>query len=104
MQGDYVHNSRDSRMFGPIPYGLIQGKVLWRVYELVFFSLSLSISKTLNTGCYDIRLVELAAFRISKVLFCVCFGLSIWAKLWYQMMCRSGHFKILDRLDLATPT
>uniref|UniRef100_A0A1J3CTJ4 Mitochondrial inner membrane protease subunit 1 n=1 Tax=Noccaea caerulescens TaxID=107243 RepID=A0A1J3CTJ4_NOCCA len=37
VQGDYVHNSRDSRMFGPIPYGLIQGKVLWRVWPFQDF-------------------------------------------------------------------
>lgn len=31
MQGDYTQNSKDSRIFGPLPYGLIQGRVLWRV-------------------------------------------------------------------------
>ncbi|CAH2034413.1 unnamed protein product [Thlaspi arvense] len=31
VQGDYTQNSRDSRTFGPIPYGLIQGRVLLRV-------------------------------------------------------------------------
>lgn len=31
MQGDHTQNSRDSRIFGPLPYGLIRGRVLWRV-------------------------------------------------------------------------
>ncbi|KAL1192280.1 Mitochondrial ATP-independent inner membrane protease subunit 1b [Cardamine amara subsp. amara] len=37
VQGDYMHNSRDSRNFGPIPYGLIQGRVLWRVWPFQDF-------------------------------------------------------------------
>ncbi|KAF8115242.1 hypothetical protein N665_0029s0081 [Sinapis alba] len=32
VEGDYTHNSRDSRIFGPLPYGLILGRVLWRVW------------------------------------------------------------------------
>ncbi|EOA37160.1 hypothetical protein CARUB_v10010493mg [Capsella rubella] len=37
VQGDYTHNSRDSRTFGPVPYGLIQGRVLWRVWPFQDF-------------------------------------------------------------------
>ncbi|CAA7035043.1 unnamed protein product [Microthlaspi erraticum] len=37
VQGDYTHNSRDSRMFGPIPYALVQGKVLWKVWPFQDF-------------------------------------------------------------------
>ncbi|KAG7583404.1 Peptidase S24/S26A/S26B/S26C [Arabidopsis suecica] len=37
VQGDYTHNSRDSRNFGPVPYGLIQGRVLWRVWPFQDF-------------------------------------------------------------------
>ncbi|CAN8290744.1 unnamed protein product [Cochlearia groenlandica] len=36
VQGDY-NNSKDSRAFGPIPYGLIQGRVLWRVWPFQDF-------------------------------------------------------------------
>ncbi|XP_022732805.1 mitochondrial inner membrane protease subunit 1-like isoform X2 [Durio zibethinus] len=32
IQGDNLYVSRDSREFGPIPYGLIQGKVFFRVW------------------------------------------------------------------------
>ncbi|KAJ8449960.1 hypothetical protein Cgig2_029322 [Carnegiea gigantea] len=31
IQGDNIYASRDSRDFGPVPYGLIYGKVFWRV-------------------------------------------------------------------------
>ncbi|KAL0800309.1 hypothetical protein Bca101_055484 [Brassica carinata] len=37
VQGDYTHNSRDSRIFGLLPYGLIQGRVLWRVWPFQDF-------------------------------------------------------------------
>ncbi|XVF18416.1 hypothetical protein REPUB_Repub11eG0019600 [Reevesia pubescens] len=32
IQGDNMYASHDSRHFGPVPYGLIQGKVLLRVW------------------------------------------------------------------------
>ncbi|KAI5662253.1 hypothetical protein M9H77_21576 [Catharanthus roseus] len=32
IQGDNIYASRDSRQLGPIPYGLIEGKVFWRVW------------------------------------------------------------------------
>ncbi|XP_010549476.1 PREDICTED: mitochondrial inner membrane protease subunit 1 [Tarenaya hassleriana] len=32
VQGDYTCNSKDSRTFGPVPYALIQGRVLLRVW------------------------------------------------------------------------
>lgn len=32
IQGDNIYASRDSRDFGPVPYGLIYGKVFWRVW------------------------------------------------------------------------
>lgn len=37
VQGDYTQNSKDSRIFGPLPYGLIQGRVLWRVWPFQDF-------------------------------------------------------------------
>ncbi|KAG1366378.1 mitochondrial inner membrane protease subunit 1 [Cocos nucifera] len=30
VQGDNIYDSRDSRQFGPVPYGLIQGRVFYR--------------------------------------------------------------------------
>lgn len=35
IQGDNIYASNDSRYFGPVPYGLIQGKAFFRV--LLFF-------------------------------------------------------------------
>ncbi|XP_031387805.1 mitochondrial inner membrane protease subunit 1-like isoform X1 [Punica granatum] len=32
VQGDNIHDSRDSRVFGAIPYGLVHGKLFWRVW------------------------------------------------------------------------
>ncbi|PON98576.1 Peptidase S26A, signal peptidase I [Trema orientale] len=32
IQGDNIYASNDSRHFGPVPYGLIQGKVFFRVW------------------------------------------------------------------------
>nr|ACU16711.1 unknown [Glycine max] len=32
IQGDNIYASRDSRHFGPVPYGLIEGKVFFRVW------------------------------------------------------------------------
>ncbi|MED6118137.1 hypothetical protein PIB30_000119 [Stylosanthes scabra] len=34
IQGDNIFASLDSRHFGPVPYGLIQGKVFFRVWPL----------------------------------------------------------------------
>lgn len=34
IQGDNVYESNDSRHYGPVPYGLIQGKALCRVWPL----------------------------------------------------------------------
>nr|XP_043626291.1 mitochondrial inner membrane protease subunit 1 [Erigeron canadensis] len=34
IQGDNIYASKDSRNFGPIPYGLIQGKVCCRVWPI----------------------------------------------------------------------
>ncbi|XP_057451012.1 mitochondrial ATP-independent inner membrane protease subunit 1a isoform X2 [Lotus japonicus] len=39
IQGDNVYASHDSRHFGPVPYGLIQGKVFFRVWPLDSFGL-----------------------------------------------------------------
>jgi len=48
IQGDNIYASRDSRHFGPVPYGLIEGKVFFRVtvvphtyYILVYYILSI---------------------------------------------------------------
>jgi len=46
IQGDNVYASRDSRHFGPVPYGLIRGKVFFRVTAVpniyfIFYSLFL---------------------------------------------------------------
>ncbi|KAH9601956.1 hypothetical protein KSS87_017374 [Heliosperma pusillum] len=38
IQGDNINDSRDSRAFGPVPYGLLYGKVFWRVSEKNDFS------------------------------------------------------------------
>ncbi|KAH7847858.1 hypothetical protein Vadar_030991 [Vaccinium darrowii] len=32
IEGDNMYNSNDSRMFGAVPYGLVQGKVFWRIW------------------------------------------------------------------------
>ncbi|GAU49874.1 hypothetical protein TSUD_366300 [Trifolium subterraneum] len=37
VQGDNKYNSNDSRNFGPIPYGLIESKIFWRVWPLKGF-------------------------------------------------------------------
>ena len=68
MEGDYTQNSRDSRSFGPVPYALVQGRLLWRV-------------------CIYIKSM------FNCIFFYVVFNYG------YQMMCRFGHFKILDPLD-----
>ncbi|XP_061369975.1 mitochondrial ATP-independent inner membrane protease subunit 1a-like isoform X2 [Gastrolobium bilobum] len=39
IQGDNIYASHDSRHFGPVPYGLIQGKVFFRVWPLDSFGL-----------------------------------------------------------------
>lgn len=35
VQGDNIYASRDSRQFGPVPYGLIQGRIFCRVRGLL---------------------------------------------------------------------
>ncbi|XP_027909519.1 mitochondrial inner membrane protease subunit 1-like [Vigna unguiculata] len=37
VEGDNKYDSRDSRKFGPIPYGLIYGKIFWRIYPFQYF-------------------------------------------------------------------
>ncbi|KAK9706928.1 hypothetical protein RND81_07G161400 [Saponaria officinalis] len=37
VQGDNIYDSRDSRAFGPVPYGLLYGKVFWRVWPIKDF-------------------------------------------------------------------
>ncbi|KAF5736311.1 mitochondrial inner membrane protease subunit 1-like [Tripterygium wilfordii] len=32
VQGDNIYASTDSRRFGPVPYGLLEGKVFWRIW------------------------------------------------------------------------
>ncbi|CAL9024271.1 unnamed protein product [Prunus brigantina] len=32
IEGDNIYESNDSRKFGPVPYGLLQGKVFWRIW------------------------------------------------------------------------
>lgn len=40
IQGDNIYNSRDSRTFGAVPYGLVEGKLFWRVSMLIRFPVS----------------------------------------------------------------
>ncbi|BAT89288.1 hypothetical protein LR48_Vigan08g002900 [Vigna angularis] len=37
VEGDNKSNSRDSRKFGPVPYGLIDSKIFWRIYPFQYF-------------------------------------------------------------------
>ncbi|KAD1358626.1 hypothetical protein E3N88_42953 [Mikania micrantha] len=37
VQGDNIYNSYDSRNFGPVPYGLLRGKVFWRIWPAGVF-------------------------------------------------------------------
>lgn len=37
VQGDNIYASRDSREFGPVPYGLLYGKVFWRIWPIKNF-------------------------------------------------------------------
>ncbi|KAK7256960.1 hypothetical protein RIF29_30591 [Crotalaria pallida] len=37
VQGDNIYNSTDSRNFGPVPYGLVQSRIFWRVSPLKDF-------------------------------------------------------------------
>ncbi|GMH05561.1 hypothetical protein Nepgr_007401 [Nepenthes gracilis] len=39
VQGDNIYASKDSRHFGPVPYGLIQGKAFFRVWPPDAFGL-----------------------------------------------------------------
>ncbi|KAI5331497.1 hypothetical protein L3X38_021623 [Prunus dulcis] len=32
IEGDNIYESNDSRKFGPVPYGLLQGRVFWRIW------------------------------------------------------------------------
>lgn len=34
LQGDNLSISRDSRHFGPVPYGLLQGKIIFRIWPI----------------------------------------------------------------------
>ncbi|XP_076901735.1 mitochondrial ATP-independent inner membrane protease subunit 1a-like isoform X2 [Bidens hawaiensis] len=37
VQGDNVYNSYDSRNFGPVPYGLLKGKIFWKIWPTSAF-------------------------------------------------------------------
>ncbi|KAM1138606.1 hypothetical protein COP2_037544 [Malus domestica] len=32
VEGDNIYASRDSRNFGPVPYGLVEGRIFWRIW------------------------------------------------------------------------
>ncbi|XP_019169806.1 PREDICTED: mitochondrial inner membrane protease subunit 1-like [Ipomoea nil] len=32
IEGDFKYNTTDSRKFGPVPYGLVQGRIIWIVW------------------------------------------------------------------------
>ncbi|XP_065873281.1 mitochondrial ATP-independent inner membrane protease subunit 1b-like [Euphorbia lathyris] len=32
VEGDNIYNSKDSRVFGPVPYGLLCGRIFWRLW------------------------------------------------------------------------
>ncbi|CAH9113523.1 unnamed protein product [Cuscuta europaea] len=32
IEGDFKYNTNDSREFGPVPYGLIEGRIIWIVW------------------------------------------------------------------------
>ncbi|RDX61203.1 Mitochondrial inner membrane protease subunit 1, partial [Mucuna pruriens] len=55
IQGDNIYASRDSRHFGPVPYGLIQGKVFFRVtvvphtYNILLYFKNWFVSLEMNT-------------------------------------------------------
>lgn len=34
LEGDNLRNSTDSRCYGPVPYGLIRGRICFKVYVL----------------------------------------------------------------------
>ncbi|KAG9145656.1 hypothetical protein Leryth_018704 [Lithospermum erythrorhizon] len=37
IEGDNKYNSSDSRNFGPVPYGLLEGRLFWKVWPLKEF-------------------------------------------------------------------
>jgi inner membrane protease subunit 1 len=32
IEGDNIYASRDSRQYGPVPYGLVEGKIFWKIW------------------------------------------------------------------------
>ncbi|KAI3824639.1 hypothetical protein L1987_06105 [Smallanthus sonchifolius] len=55
VQGDNIYNSYDSRNFGPVPYGLLQGKVFWRIWPAGAFG---SIGRRPETVDPALKVVE----------------------------------------------
>ncbi|CAM8994788.1 unnamed protein product [Rhodiola kirilowii] len=45
IEGDNIYASTDSRKFGPVPYGLIHGRIFWRVgyFDLWLFGLAAAV-------------------------------------------------------------
>uniref|UniRef100_A0A6N2LXW7 Peptidase S26 domain-containing protein n=1 Tax=Salix viminalis TaxID=40686 RepID=A0A6N2LXW7_SALVM len=35
VEGDNIYNSKDSRNFGAVPYGLLRGKMLWKILDIL---------------------------------------------------------------------
>ncbi|KAM7270616.1 hypothetical protein ACFE04_029830 [Oxalis oulophora] len=35
VEGDYIYDSTDSRLFGPVPYGLLHARVFWRAVLII---------------------------------------------------------------------
>lgn len=59
MEGDNIYGSTDSRNFGPVPYGLLQGRVFWRVR--IFSSCSSFFVIYVHTfSCIDFGFTPLA--------------------------------------------
>ncbi|XP_073263234.1 mitochondrial ATP-independent inner membrane protease subunit 1a isoform X3 [Populus alba] len=50
IQGDNMYASCDSRHYGPVPYGLVQGKLFFRVYRLLGLTASDFLLRILLVG------------------------------------------------------
>ncbi|XP_076925089.1 mitochondrial ATP-independent inner membrane protease subunit 1a-like [Bidens hawaiensis] len=55
VQGDNIYNSYDSRNFGPVPYGLLKGKIFWKIWPTSAFGSVAKRPETVDPALKDLE-------------------------------------------------
>lgn len=69
IEGDNIYDSNDSRKFGSVPYGLVYGRVFWRVSSyLILGSLTFQGIQILLQYCIHFFVARMFELQIHLVI------------------------------------